>query len=84
VSDKIEILKAERAAFDEWNRARYHNHSISGDGLAWSAWQAGIAHYLKDQLDENSDLSDRCLITMSRGWAKKMIRAFREAEEAKK
>lgn len=77
MTDKEEILKAKRAAFDKWNRSRYHNHTLSGDELAWSAWREAIANYLQTYLDEDSELSDRCLITINRGWAKKRVRYLR-------
>jgi hypothetical protein len=80
MTDKDEILKDERAAFNAWSRTRYHNKTINGDELAWAAWRAAISNHLREQLDEDSDLPDECLITMSRRWAKKIIQALRGEE----
>jgi hypothetical protein len=52
VNDKQEIIKSTRQAFEKWNRTRYHNRTISGDELAWQAWQAAILNDRKEQLAE--------------------------------
>jgi len=75
MSDSEEILKNERAAFNAWNKTNHHNKTTCGDDLAWRAWRAAISNHTQRELDEGS--SEDYLITMSRRWAKKIIRSLR-------
>lgn len=75
MSDKQEIIKRIREEFDKWNRTRYHNRTISGDELAWMAWQAAL---LADREETLSELEpDAYMATNPKHWIKKEISALR-------
>ena len=74
MSDKPMILETAKKQFKTWYKTLYHNKTIHGEQLAWSAWRSAIIQDRKEML-ANLEPEDYQAVLTKR-WMRKEVSAL--------